>query len=350
MQADPNLTSSIAANWRLAHEPVTGVTRCATEILRRFPAGVQTLSPSRRMAGLAGQAWEQALLPGLAGNKLLWNPNCTGPLFSRRQVITVHDLAPLDHPEWFGQRFARWYQFLLPRLAERALAVICVSEFSRRRLLARTGVRADRTCVIPNGIDDRFRPVQRDTARQKLATLHLAPRFVLTLGSIEPRKNLTRLLAAWALAQKHVHPDVSLVIAGGAGARHIFSQSTLDLLPPRVQMLGRVDDELLPALYSAADVFVYPSLYEGFGLPPLEAMACGTPVIASAIDAIQETTEGAVTLVDPNSTSELAQALVRILNNPESVANSTECAKRTALKYSWAATAERTWRLLERLA
>src|SRR6266849_1151865 len=148
--------TQIALNARFhSHQP-TGMQRYALELSRRFADYLDPLTPSRPLRGPSGHLWEQLYLPSAVRGRLLWSPNNTGPLAISKQVCTIHDLIPLDHPEWFNQRFARWYAWLLPRLAKRVQRIIAVSEFTRQRIVELLGVPTEKVAVIPNGVDAHF--------------------------------------------------------------------------------------------------------------------------------------------------------------------------------------------------
>jgi glycosyltransferase involved in cell wall biosynthesis len=251
-----------------------------------------------------------------AGESLLWSPANTGPLKVRRQVLTVHDVASIDHPEWFDVRFAAWYRWLTPRLVKRVLRVITISEFSRQRLAAIADIDPARIAVIPPGVDERFypRPCEEVFAVRKKLRIP-SENYVLSLGSLEPRKNLPRLMEAWSQCVPRLGRGVSLVVAGAPGKRHIFRGLKLEHTPPQVHMVGFVDDEDLPALYSGAIALAYPSMYEGFGLPVLEAMACGTVPIVGNWTSLPEVTGDAGLLVDASDVEQIAGAIISIVED-----------------------------------
>jgi len=268
-------------NVRSQNAPLTGVQRYIHEMCDQLKERVRRVAPRRPLLGIAGHLWEQSILPGMVKGALLWSPANTGPLRVANQVVTIHDVAPLDHPEWFSAKFAHWYRWLTPRLVNRVRRVITVSNFSKTRLLELTGVDESRIMVIPNGVNQRFFP--RTPAEIESVTRRLGvptSRYLLSLGSIEPRKNIARLLTAWSGCQGHLDDCISLVVAGARGMTHIHHDVAMMNVPPRVHFTGFVPDDCLPALYSGAIALVYPSVYEGFGLPVAEAMASGSvPIV-----------------------------------------------------------------------
>ena len=254
--------AGVAVNARFLGRPITGVERYALEITRRLGDRVRLFHPRTALGGFRGHVWEQLRLPQLVNGDVLWSPANTGPLAVLHQVVTVHDVSPLEHSEWFEPTFATWYRYLLPRLARRVSRVITVSRFSKSRIVHLLGVQDDRVVVIPSGVDTGLRPQPQseiDAVRRKHG---LTDPYILTLSSLEPRKNLGRLLGAWRRASPALG-GVSLVMAGDF--RPTLRAPRFDPLPPRVRLIGAVDDRDLPALYSGALGFIVPSLYEGFG-------------------------------------------------------------------------------------
>jgi glycosyltransferase involved in cell wall biosynthesis len=335
------MTHSITLNGRFLSQPITGVQRYARELTAALDKvlGEEDKDPERRswtmlsprrtadfdldlkhvslerVGRLDGNLWVQLELPFWARDTTLWSMTNTGPLLHRRHIVTIHDVAFLEHPEWFSPRFAAWYGFLLPRLARRAARILTVSEFSRRRLVETVGADPERISVIHNGVNPRFTPAARDVVESVVDRLGVPRKYVLALGSLEPRKNLVGLLKAWklVLSRRNVDKDTFLVVTGGQGKA--FRKLALRSLPERVAFTGYIDDKFLPALYSGASAFVYPSLYEGFGLPPLEAMACGVPVVTSTSTAIPEVTGDAALLVDPGDEESIAYGLQAALED-----------------------------------
>jgi glycosyltransferase involved in cell wall biosynthesis len=264
-----------------------------------------------------------------------------------KQVVTVHDLSPFDCPHHLNPRFAAWYRWLIPRLVRRLRRVVTDSAFSKERLIAVTGVDPDRVVVVPLGVDARFHP---QTAERIASTTSLlgvpTPHYLLSLGSLEPRKNLPRLLQAWGEVQSRLPEEIWLVVVGAEGGRRIFARLDLEALPPRVLLTGYVRDEHLPPLYSGALGFVFLSEYEGFGLPPLEAMACGTPVISSDRAALPEVVGDAALIVDPADLDAIGAAIQRLVET-SSLREALRARSLSQAKgFCWDRTADQTWRLL----
>jgi glycosyltransferase involved in cell wall biosynthesis len=287
------------------------------------------------------------VLPKIARGHLLWSPANTGPLTLGRQVLTVHDTASIDHPEWFDTRFSAWYRSITPILARRVSRLITVSEFSKRRLIELTGIPASRIAVIPNGVDARFHPRSPEEIRQVTKRTGIPTKnYLLSVSSLEPRKNLPRLLEAWRLSTARLPADVWLVVAGAEGKDNIFRAESIETIPPRVLFAGFVADDDLPALYSGAIALLYPSMYEGFGLPPLEAMAAGTVPIVGNSSSLPEVVGEAGILVDPFRVDELGEAIVRIVEYNELRAKLSLLGIQRGREFTWERAADATWRVL----
>lgn len=342
---DLHMTPTIVVNGRCLHRPITGVERYATEVIARIDSHVRVVRPTRALDGGRGHLWEQMRLPALVGRgALLWSPANTGPLAVARQVVTIHDVSPLDHPEWFKGTFAAWYRVLLPLLARRVRRIITDSAFSKARILDRLRVPDTRVNEVPCGVSDRFRPASAAAIDEVRLHYQLRQPVVLTIGTLQPRKNLSRLLEAWPQVRRAM-PEAELVVVGTG--RSNFASTGMSDRDPSVRLLGFVDDETLCALYCAATVVIVPSLYEGFGLTALEAMACGTAVIVSSGSAVDEVVGDAALKVDGRSVDAIADAMTRLLLDPE---RCTELRRRgiaQARRYTWERTAAATLRILE---
>ncbi|MCC6538512.1 MAG: glycosyltransferase family 4 protein [Bryobacterales bacterium] len=340
----------VAVNGRFQGQPLSGVQRYATEITRRLENRARIVPPPARPEGVRGHWWEQAVLPRrLAGDELLWSPGNTGPLRVARQVVTIHDWATLDHPEWFNPRFAGFYGWLLPRLIRRVRAVICVSAFTRARMTDRFPGVARRVEVVRPGVDARFTRPAAAELRQALAQWDLEEsRYVLCVSSFEPRKNQARLVEAWEpLAARFGMP---LVLAGHSGRAHIFTASRMAASGGTVRLLPNVPDAALPALYSGAVALIFPSLYEGFGLPMLEAAACGTPVIASRRPAMEEAMGAAAQYCDPANTESIRDALFAVLSSHSLRVDLAARGRERVRLFTWDRAAAETWDILQSVA
>jgi glycosyltransferase involved in cell wall biosynthesis len=363
-------------NAKFLTQPLTGVQRYALELTEALddlidrgvidnnalslrlvgPRGVQSHGldlkhiPVTSVGRLQGELWSQLELAYRARGRLLWSPGNTGPIYHDKHVVTIHDVSVLDHPEWFSRRFSAWYSFLLPRLAKNAAHILTVSEFSRKRLSQTLGLDTNCISVVPRPISSRFRPMKTTIIDQVLTRLALPRNYVLSLGSLEPRKNIARLLEAWSLllARKALAEDVHMVVVGGKSS--LYRNVNLTSVPDRVLFTGYVADEHLPALYTDALAFVYPSIYEGFGSPPLEAMACGAPVVASSSTSIPEVVGRAALLVDPLEVESIADGIRSILEDPNLRETMRIAGLERAKLFNWDNSARLVWETLNKLA
>jgi glycosyltransferase involved in cell wall biosynthesis len=301
--------------------------------------------PLRRLAA-PPIAWKHLVLPlALLRDRvsLFHSPSGSLPaLAGCRQVVTIHDLFAEIEPGWFSPRMGAQLRAAQRHAARRASAIIAVSQRTRTDLVERWGIPSQRVQVVYNGVDhQRFWPLEVDAER--VAQQYGVPfPFILCVGSLMPWRNAPRLLRAAARL------GLGLLFVG----RDIWGTDPTQRLAAEhgwdwARFVGYVDDEELPALYAAARVFAYPSLYEGFGIPPLEAMACGTPVVASTAGALPEVLGDAALLVDPYREDALAEALAA------AAADGGELRRRglqRAAAFSWQAAAEGTWQVYREVA
>jgi glycosyltransferase involved in cell wall biosynthesis len=267
----------------------------------------------------------------------------------RRSVVTVHDLGYLYYPQAHPRR-ARWYlQWSTSHNARTAAHVIADSEVTKRDLIEHCRAASDKVTVVYPGHDPTFAPV-RDYAR--LAAVReryqIPGTYVIYVGTLQPRKNLTRLLDAFAVLVKQGR-SIHLLIAGKKGWLYepLFAHVRQLGLEECVHFTGYVPQEDLPALITAARAFVLPSLYEGFGLPILEAMACGTPVICSNVSSLPEVAGDAAILVDPQDTTQLVGALSRVLDDDGLCHELAQKGLRQVMRFSWAQCAQETLEILQ---
>ena len=310
-----------------------------------FAGGEARVIPFPRLWTHLRLSWEMLLRPPDA---LFVPAHVLPPVRPRRTVVTVHDLGYLYHPE-AHTRFARWYLDLSTRWNARvATQVIADSEATRRDLIRFYHTPATKIVVVYPGVGREFAPVTDAAARRAARERYGLPEgYILYVGTLQPRKNLARLVQAFAmLCQNTAAPD--LVIAGKKGWLYdeIYRQVSVLGLERRVHFPGYVAQDDLPALLSGARCFALPSLYEGFGLPVLEAMACGTPVVCSNVSALPEVAGDAALLVDPTDTAALAEAL-RVAALDEGRRQRLIAAGRAqAARFSWERCAREIWGLL----
>jgi glycosyltransferase involved in cell wall biosynthesis len=325
--------------------------RYALEVAGRLGNRLHHLEPGAWARGASGHLWEQLHLPVAARGSLLWSPVSTGPVAFSRQVCTIHDLIPIDHPEWFDRRFAQWYGWILPRVAGISQHIIAVSSFTKLRIVERFNIPHDRVSVILNGVDQSFLYPRSEQEHEELRTeMGIQGPYVLFLGSVEPRKNLNRLIDAWTAIRNRIPADTTLLIVGLPENPKIHSRVLFGAVPNSIKFVGYVDQQKLPVLYSGAAAFVYPTLCEGFGLPVLEAMACGAPVLTSGSTSLPEVAGNAALLVDPLSTDEIGLGLVRLLGDHTLRERLRTLGLARAAQLTWEKGAGDTWAILEREA
>lgn len=261
------------------------------------------------------------------------------PALRRATVFTLHDLTHHFHPETQAPLNRLYLKLMTPRFLAAATMTVTDSDATRRDTLAVYRADPSRVVAVPLGVGRWFSPQPPDVVAAVRSRYRLPTRFVLFVGTLEPRKNVASLLRALDAS-----PDLVLVIAGRHGwfVRELLAQLARARCRPRVHLLGEVPDQDLPALYSAARVFAYPSLYEGFGLPVLEAMACGTPVVCSNTSSLPEVASDAAQFVAPLDASALARALNGLWTDDTVRAEYRERGLRRARAFTWEAAARQT--------
>jgi glycosyltransferase involved in cell wall biosynthesis len=355
-------------NARFAAKRTTGVQRSAHEIVSRLlsedPERYTLVSPrfvarsdpplpiEQRGYIRNGHLWEQIELPRIVrstgSDALLYSPETSGPLAVGRQVTTVHDLFAIENPEWFSRAFSTWYRWMMPRLVKRVAYILANSEYTRQRLLERFRLPKDKVVLCPFAQSERFAPAAGDEVERFRVEQGLPESYLLSIGSIEPRKNLATLAGAWKQTKAR-EEGVKLVIAGGVN-KTVFNTSSAgaDALGDRtIRRLGFFPDESLPLLYQGAEAFAFPSLAEGFGLPILEAMACGTPVICSDTTALPETAGGAARLVSPREVEAWVEAIDSVLSEDRTRERMRSDGLKRAERFSWSRTVETVRAVLE---
>lgn len=348
--------------------PPTGVGRYSIELIASLlDLGVSVTLLGNQVAYLPAAATYRSvglpgcrLLPGLMtlGNlaipaatlcedlDLVHDPTGNAPfLFGAgraKTVVTVHDLLALAFPRGSTLLENIITRFWLPRVLLRADAIITDSYHTRKDILRFTHVAPQKIHVIPIG-QRGFAPVDPAKAQMILSSLGLEPGYILTVGTFDPRRNLPRLLEAFArLSKEGVRRKLVIIGKPRLGNNPIIDQIQKLELNGQVVFPGYLASEHLPAVYSAAGLFVFPSLYEGFGLPPLEAMACGTPVIVSNASSLPEVVGDAAVLVDPNNVEALANEMRRVLASPTLQTDLRLQGMKRAAEFTWERTALQT--------
>jgi len=340
----------IKVNARILNRPTTGVQRYLQSIMaaRSHSVNVEEISPA---GYFNGHLWEQLISFELNKGDVLWSPSNTGPLYcANPHILTIHDFATLDHPEWTSRKFSTFYRILLPRLARRCDGIIAISDYTKSRILHHVDIDPDKVFVVKNGVDSRFfNPSENGGDITSIRKKYNIPtgRYVLSVSSIEPRKNISSLLRAWDQIYPQLDDDIQLVLVGRSNPR-IFSDSGLSSIPPRVVFTGFVDDVDLPSLYQHALVFAYLSLYEGFGLPPLEAMAAGVAVLTSNTTSIPEVVSNHAVTVDPLSIQEIADGMLLLLGSESVRQKFALSGSWHAKSFDWVVTAQETFNFIQR--
>ncbi len=260
-----------------------------------------------------GVLWQQFVLPRIADADVLWGPHGTIPIALRiPAVVTLHDFSAITMPGRHLLKTVASFDLFIGKSLARARRVAAVSRAVAEEAVRGFGVPRSQIEIVPNGVDDFFQP--GDANRN----------CILFVGTLEPRKGIDDLLAAWLSLPE---PRLPLIFCGAHGWRV--------RVPPGVEVTGWVDRERLRALYQRARIFVYPSRYEGFGIPPLEAMACGAPVIATRTGAIPEYADGAALLIDPGDREALRDAMLRLLRDEPLRRDLASRGVERAKQYGW---------------
>lgn len=347
------MRAAVYINGRFLTQKVTGVQRYAREVLSALDEVVLASPPSFELEVLAppgtvapplralrfrsagpfrGNVWEQLTLPVLARGGLLWSFTPTGPLVTARQVVTLHDAAVRAIPEAYTATFRAWYRLLFTVLVARVPHVLTVSNFSRDEIVRRFRCDSSKLHVMLEG----WQHIRRVAADESVLARHgLRPgRYVLAVSSLTPNKNF-KLIAEAVRSLGDVDFDVA--IAGSLDDK-IFGAGGAPAAP-FVKYLGYVSDAELRALYENAGVFVYPSLYEGFGIPAIEAMASGCPVIASNSASLPEVCGDGARYVSPRDADGLARAIDELMHDEVERRRLAERGRDVAGRYSWEAAA-----------
>jgi len=266
-------------------------------------------------------------------------------------MITVHDLAFLIHPECADQNLRIFLEHAVPRSAARADYIITDSENTRNDVICLLDADPDRVFVVPGGVDPSFSPADEEAVHNVRCTYDLHRPYILAVGVIEPRKNFPRLIDAFGRFRVRTGLDYELVIAGGDGwlSDETYREAERSPFSDSVRFTGYVPDEHLAALYSGAEVFAYPSLYEGFGLPVLEAMACGTSVVCANTSSLPECAGDAALLFPPDDPEAIAETLEQVCANHNLRDDMVRRGAERVAEFQWERAAERLIAIYERV-
>lgn len=350
---------AIVVNGRFLGQSVTGVQRFAIEVVRawdraladgtlpRPEAPVEVLVPPgttvahrysclvvREVGRRQGHAWEQLDLPRAVRGRLLVSLGNTGPLVLRRQLVVIHDAAVFGAPGAYSRAFVAWYRFVYRVLLARARDVVTVSAFSRTELLRHTAAHREIGVVHESG--EHMLSVDHDASILERLGVP-GRRFVLAVSSLNPNKNFGVVVRA---SQRLRRDDLVFAVAGGANPRVFAGAQTL---PESVVHLGYVTDAQLRSLYEAAACFVFPSKYEGFGLPPVEAMALGCPVVAARAASMPEVLGEAASYFDPDDADGLAARIAELVDHAETSDRMRDRGRTRSAQLTWEKCAATLW-------
>jgi len=271
------------------------------------------------------------------------------PSHMNRSIITVHDLIPVLFPDLVTPVYAWQSKSLLPRILNKTDRIITVSENTKQDIIKRYQITPDKIDTIYNGVSDHFRPCHPEEVYRFKELNNLIDPYILFVGALEPKKNIPSIIKAYSLCLK-IFPKLKLILAGKISWKNqeIFSLIKNLNLEKNVKILNFVDYKDLPLLYAGAEVFVFPSLYEGFGLPPLEAMKCGTPVIVSDRSSLPEIVGEKGLMVNPEDISGLSRMILKVLNEPDFRKNMSDYYIRRADLFTWKRCIQETMESYER--
>ena len=350
----------IIINARFLTQRITGVQRYAIEMsraLKKLDPSIRFVAPQNIMhhdiakeldvelvGRLTGHAWEQIELPHYlkrSGLPLLLSLATTAPLRYKRKIVTLHDLSIWHFPQAVSWKFRLLYRFLLPRVVASSLHVTTVSNFCKNDIAEKFDTSPGRLSVIYNA---------SSFSGQKTGDERDDRRVLIAVGSLQPYKNIAGLLEAFRLFKESGATGYVLKLVGGID-RNVFKDNSLVQMidaADDIEMTGYVSDEDLLALYGTATAFVFPSLFEGFGLPPLEAMACGCPVIASNAASIPEVCGDAAVYFDPEDANEMAQRMAEVVANPALRSKMSAAGYVNAARFSWDKSAKLMYELAKK--
>jgi glycosyltransferase involved in cell wall biosynthesis len=347
----------------------TGVSRYIDRLLRALPEAMDS-DELRVYAGRGVEAptgdksgsWRNLPIPTSRPEIRILSEHLALPAFARRDhldlvhgtvnvvppglpcpaVVTVHDLAFLRFPDQVTKKRFHYLSRMIRGSVKRATRVLAVSEGTKRDIVELLDVAPEKIAVIPLGVDERFRPLDKEALKTFRQQAGIEGPLALFVGTLEPRKNLPRLVEAFSMIADDVPHDLVVIGPEGWLTSEIHETSTRLLERGRLQFRGFVPDGQLPAWYSVCDLFAYPSLYEGFGLPVLEAMACGAPVLTSCVSALPEVVGDAALTVSPTDTQAIADEMKRLLTDSELRRDLQRRGIERSKAFTWARTAELT--------
>lgn len=344
------MTTTVLINGCFLLQPVSGVQRYAAELLSALarvqqdkyryvvavPADARTVVRDlegveilRDNSNMHTAIWQQLRLPLIAkkmGAAVLWSPCNVGPVLPMvPHIVSVFDGSIYQDRKWFDWKFQAYYKTLFFCYKYTASHIITCSNFSKAEIISHMRISPDKIDVLYGAISSSFK---RTTKKQLVAG-----RYILSLGSRDPRKNIGSLVRAWRQMSAMVKNGRRLAIAGGGSK--VFNDEEFAADDDDIVFIGYVKDEDLPCLYSGADCFVYPSFYEGFGLPPLEAMACGCPVVTARKTSLPEVCGDSACYIDPYSVESIAQGIHEVLSDENIKDELVRKGYETVIRFSW---------------
>ncbi|HML63412.1 MAG TPA: glycosyltransferase family 1 protein [Dysgonomonas sp.] len=346
-------------NGRYLTQKATGVHRYAFEICNKlhemgvdFHVAVpKEIHPDYKFnfkvvkcGSLNTHLWEQISLPRYLkriGSPLLISFTGCGPLNYSNQIMTIHDVSHERYPEWFSKNYYRFYHYMMPRIGKKAHAVLTVSEFSKKEIVDTLGINAEKIHVVHSNV-----PFHNKPSKEEILNFTRNPeaeRYILAVSSMDPRKNFIRLVEAF---DKIKDKSVKLYIIG-MSFKAFNTPDLQKLIGENVHLPGYIPDEKLQTMYQNALLSVYPSLYEGFGLPPLESMTYGCPVINSDIPALREVSQDAALYVNPYNVEDITQKIEQLLVDEPLRKELQEKGLLQIKKYSWDKSAKQVYELAQ---
>jgi glycosyltransferase involved in cell wall biosynthesis len=326
----------------LQADPQWSGTRLTLLVPRETPRPQLETADFRVIGRLRGNLWEQMELPRWGNGGVLLNLSNTAPLLGRNMVTTIHDASVYAVPQAYSHAFRSWYRIMIPLIGRRSRKVVTSSRFSRGELQRYGGIDPARIVVIP-GSGEHILASAADSRVFDRLGLGSRP-YVLAVSSRSSHKNVGRVVEAMELLGDE---SMDLVLAGGANQRVFRGPATLS--SRRIRAAGYVSDGELRALYEQAGCFVYPSLYEGFGLPPLEAMTCGCPVIASRAASLPEVCGDAALYCDPHDAVDISRGIARVMGNDQLRQDLRQRGLSRATQFRWSDAGRALLQLVQRL-
>ena len=355
------LSKNIYISARFLTQPITGVQRYGIELSKAIKRlnnmyNITFVAPNNiihndianflnveKVGSLKGQLWDQiSLLRFLKskGNPLVINFSNTLPVFYENKIVTIHDIIHLKYPVSYSYSYRKYYEIVFPLMLKHSKHIITVSEFSKKEISSYFGIDENKISIVYNGVDNKFKPKKNRNPEK----------YILGVSSIAFHKNFISLIEAFL---KLKTKGVKLYIVGGLNEK-IFGKQSKKILEiikrnENIIFLGRVDDDKLVDLYSNAICFVYPSLYEGFGIPPLEAQACGCAIVISDIPVFKEIYKDTALYFDPLDIDDIAKKIDEIINNEKLRGELIEKGLKNATEYTWENSAKSFFKVLEKV-